>query len=254
MPKFSEIKSKLTRSVEPAFLPVTLTEAKRFLDLGDTTTEDPKLEDWIPVAVEMVERHSQRALVKQTWKLYLDEFPCGTIELRRPPVQSVSSITYTDGNGDEQTVSSSDYETDLKSAPGRIVPVTTWPSAKCMPNAVTVTFIAILELVREGLIDIVQKEPFAPIHVRGAGPNRHLKLVADNSGELGDEAVEDILQETAQERDRGPAGEDIAADAVETFADDFDDDDSEDTESLEGVDDLEAVDAPPRDNDDKGGS
>ena len=33
---------------------------------------------------------------------------------------------------------------------------------------VTVTFIAILELVREGLIEIVQAEPFAPLHVRGA--------------------------------------------------------------------------------------
>src|SRR6201993_5111120 len=34
---------------------------------------------------------------------------------------------------------------------------------------VTVTFMAILELVREGLVEIVQAEPFAPIHVRAAG-------------------------------------------------------------------------------------
>ena len=33
---------------------------------------------------------------------------------------------------------------------------------------VTVTFVAILELVREGLIDIVQTEAYAPLHVRGA--------------------------------------------------------------------------------------
>ena len=33
---------------------------------------------------------------------------------------------------------------------------------------VTVTFVAILELVREGLIEIVQAEPFAPLHVRAA--------------------------------------------------------------------------------------
>ena len=45
---------------------------------------------------------------------------------------------------------------------------------------VTVTFVAILELVREGLIDIVQAEPFAPLHVRAAGPNRTLRVVADN--------------------------------------------------------------------------
>jgi segregation and condensation protein A len=45
---------------------------------------------------------------------------------------------------------------------------------------VTVTFMAILELVREGLIDIVQAEPYAPLHVRGATPARRLRVVADN--------------------------------------------------------------------------
>jgi segregation and condensation protein A len=48
---------------------------------------------------------------------------------------------------------------------------------------VAVTFIAILELVREGLIDIVQQEPFAPIHVRAAAAGRHLRVVADNAME-----------------------------------------------------------------------
>ena len=42
---------------------------------------------------------------------------------------------------------------------------------------ITVTFVAILELVREGLIDIVQAEPFAPLHVRAATPNRNLRVV-----------------------------------------------------------------------------
>jgi segregation and condensation protein A len=48
---------------------------------------------------------------------------------------------------------------------------------------ITVTFVAILELVREGLIDIVQAEPFAPLHVRGAAPARTLRVVADNTEE-----------------------------------------------------------------------
>ncbi|HET8699298.1 MAG TPA: segregation/condensation protein A, partial [Gammaproteobacteria bacterium] len=33
---------------------------------------------------------------------------------------------------------------------------------------VTVTFLAILELLKESLIDVVQAEPFGPIHVRAA--------------------------------------------------------------------------------------
>jgi segregation and condensation protein A len=44
---------------------------------------------------------------------------------------------------------------------------------------VTVTFSAILELLRESLIEIVQAEEFAPIHVRAGAP-RHVTLVVDN--------------------------------------------------------------------------
>ncbi|MGP8033734.1 MAG: segregation and condensation protein A [Steroidobacteraceae bacterium] len=46
---------------------------------------------------------------------------------------------------------------------------------------VTVTFVAILELMREGLIDIVQAEAYAPLHVRAAAPQRTLRVVADNT-------------------------------------------------------------------------
>jgi segregation and condensation protein A len=34
---------------------------------------------------------------------------------------------------------------------------------------VIVTFLALMELIREGLLDFVQNEPFAPIYVRAAG-------------------------------------------------------------------------------------
>ena len=42
---------------------------------------------------------------------------------------------------------------------------------------VTVTFVAILELMREGLIDIVQADVYAPLHVRAASSARTLRLV-----------------------------------------------------------------------------
>jgi len=47
-------------------------------------------------------------------------------------------------------------------------------------RGVTVTFVAVLELLREGLIEIAQAEPYAPLHVRLGNPGRHLKLVADD--------------------------------------------------------------------------
>jgi len=49
-------------------------------------------------------------------------------------------------------------------------------------RGVTVTFVAVLELMREGLIEIAQAEAYAPLHVRLGNPARHLKLVADDGG------------------------------------------------------------------------
>lgn len=44
---------------------------------------------------------------------------------------------------------------------------------------VTITFMAILELMREGLLEIVQAEPYAPIHVRPGNEARHLAIVTN---------------------------------------------------------------------------
>jgi segregation and condensation protein A len=56
---------------------------------------------------------------------------------------------------------------------------------------VTVTFIAILELLREGLVEIVQSEPFAPIHVRAGAP-RHANMIdyGDDRPEQGPQGTE----------------------------------------------------------------
>ena len=51
---------------------------------------------------------------------------------------------------------------------------------------VTVTFLAILELIKETLIDVVQTEPFGPIHIRaaqtGPGPNEVSEDRVQSSG------------------------------------------------------------------------
>src|SRR5882762_3922634 len=46
---------------------------------------------------------------------------------------------------------------------------------------VTITFAAILELMREGLIDIVQAQAYAPLHVRATNPGPMLHVVTDNT-------------------------------------------------------------------------
>jgi segregation and condensation protein A len=52
---------------------------------------------------------------------------------------------------------------------------------------VTVTFVALLELVRECLIDIVQAEPYKPLHVRPAS-GRHLTVVPEMAPAGNDES------------------------------------------------------------------
>ncbi|MEZ5499473.1 MAG: ScpA family protein [Steroidobacteraceae bacterium] len=45
---------------------------------------------------------------------------------------------------------------------------------------IAVTFVAVLELMREGLIDVVQTEFCGPLHVRGAAARNNLRLVEDS--------------------------------------------------------------------------
>jgi len=49
-------------------------------------------------------------------------------------------------------------------------------------RGVTVTFIAILELLREGLIEMAQSEPYAPLHVRLGSPARNRHAAPDDGG------------------------------------------------------------------------
>jgi segregation and condensation protein A len=48
---------------------------------------------------------------------------------------------------------------------------------------VTVSFVAILELMREGLLEIVQTESYGPLHVRAANPQPQLRIVGGESEE-----------------------------------------------------------------------
>nr|PZN80144.1 MAG: segregation/condensation protein A [Pseudomonadota bacterium] len=65
---------------------------------------------------------------------------------------------------------------------------------------VTVTFIAILELVREGLIDVVQTAPYAPLHVRAADGRRGLRVVGEETDTTSAAASgEEAAPETAEE-------------------------------------------------------
>ena len=69
---------------------------------------------------------------------------------------------------------------------------------------VTVTFMAILELVREGLLDLVQAEPYSPLHVRSA--NRPpVQAVPDIEPETAAPAAEpDFGEDPGEDPGEGP--------------------------------------------------
>lgn len=97
----------------------------------------------IGAARRVAESHAKRALINQTWDHALDAFP-ETIVLPLAPVQSVTQITYVDGAGATQTLSSSVYQVDAISEPARIrtAPGQSWPATQARMNAVTVRFVA----------------------------------------------------------------------------------------------------------------
>lgn len=130
----------------PATEPITVAEAKLHLRV-DGADEDLLIQSLIAAARAYAEAFTHRALITQTWDLKLGAFPCGDIWLPKPPVSSVTSISYVDANGDTQTWASSNYTADLPSGPearmGRITPAysVSYPTTRDVVNAVTVRFV-----------------------------------------------------------------------------------------------------------------
>ena len=77
----------------------------------DATDEDTYLEGLSDAAEAEAEAYTWRKLLTQTWDQYFDGF-ADPLFLRYPPLHSsgVTSVTYTDSEGDAQTLATSVYE------------------------------------------------------------------------------------------------------------------------------------------------
>jgi uncharacterized phiE125 gp8 family phage protein len=126
----------------PTEEPVSLDEVKAHV-LVDHSADDIYLNSLIVAARMHVENYLQRALVTQTWDLYLDAFP-DEIEIPLPPLVSITHIKYYDTGGTLQTLSESNYTVDTYSQPGRVVLAysCSWPATRSIINAVTIRFVA----------------------------------------------------------------------------------------------------------------
>lgn len=123
----------------PAVEPVTLAEAKAHLRVEDEQ-DNAYIELLIKSAREHCETVTRRAFITQTLRLDLDRFP-EEIRLPRPPLSSVSSVSYVDVDGATQTFT--DYTVDDYD-PARLVPAYgySWPSTRDVNKAVSVTYVA----------------------------------------------------------------------------------------------------------------
>lgn len=122
--------------------PVSVAELKAQLFI-DGNDEDDLLLRLIKAATTAAEQITGRALITQTIEESFDCFP-DNLTLSLAPVQSVSSISYLDENGDSQTLVVADYVVDAVSVPTRIclAPDKNWPLIQNTVNAVKVTYIA----------------------------------------------------------------------------------------------------------------
>jgi uncharacterized phiE125 gp8 family phage protein len=105
----------------PSLEPVTLDEAKAHLKV-DTPDDDVLIATLITAARARAEWHMGRALVTQSWILWLDCWPGdGTAEIPLPPLRSVSAVTAYARDNTATVVDAQRYFIDTASAPGRVV-------------------------------------------------------------------------------------------------------------------------------------
>lgn len=125
----------------PETEPVTAEAVAASLGLFDT---DPRLSAFVRAARQSLEGAQGwlgRALITQTWDLYLDAFPADAIQLPLPPFQKLEEIAVTDAEGVEAVFPGTAFRV-LKGEIGRVLPKGSWPSVGVSEQGVRVRFVA----------------------------------------------------------------------------------------------------------------
>ncbi len=150
------------RSAYPSDLPYAEADLLAYLRIsGSAPTE---LNSIAKACVEYIEDQCGITIMQTTWVWTLDSFyqrrsgfddfwyapvPIGSafgrveIRLPRPKLSSVTSIAYTDTNGDAQTLDASKYQVDTVGS--RILPTeaqVSWPDTADQMNAVVITYVS----------------------------------------------------------------------------------------------------------------
>lgn len=127
--------ASLTVTTAPAAEPITLAEAKAHLRIDDTAS-DTILALYIQAAREHCEEITGLAFVNRTITAYWSRWPRWGFELPGSPLASVSSIKYTDSDGDQTTWDSGSYDVDTDALVGtvKLAEDETFPSTSLLTN------------------------------------------------------------------------------------------------------------------------
>lgn len=128
--------------VAPTEWPISVQNAKEHCKKDDAD-DDSLLQSYIVAATAIIESDTDRTIPETTYRLTLEGWS-DEIKLPKPPLVSVTSISYVDSNGATQTLSPNLYYVDTTTPQGRIVlkPNQSWPALGQANYPVTITFIA----------------------------------------------------------------------------------------------------------------
>lgn len=159
---------RLSLTTGPAVEPLSLADAKEQLEF-DGSDRDDFITALIVSARERCEKYTGRALITQTWTMYMDRWPNADGYSRTPwwqgvrdgavseliggrqaltipkaPLQSITSIKAYDDSDTATTLASSAYYVDTATQPGRVVlrDSAATPTPTRVANGLEVVFVA----------------------------------------------------------------------------------------------------------------
>lgn len=134
--------SRPTVVTGPTEEPITLGQAKKHIEIAsENRHHDAAIETWIQAAREQWEKDTDTAVLTQTLSVTAPYF-YDCMRLPRRPIQSITSITYYDGDNAQQTLDTSIYQLDIPGRKIRLGYLQNWPTAALRWDAITITYVA----------------------------------------------------------------------------------------------------------------
>lgn len=141
-------------------------KARAGQDWTSGDARDALMTAWIAAAQSKVEQDTGLALLTQTRDVYLDHFPAYSEAFQLPaqstPLQSVTSIVWTDGGGTPTTIDPATTVLDLRGARIGLNVGNVWPTTTRTLNPIVVRIVA-------GYLDADALAAQAPLLVQAVG-------------------------------------------------------------------------------------